>query len=111
MLAQRRDVVARREVLDHLDVGGQAGAREDAFEQVVAEQRAFRHAPGQRRLEGIDVVDALAGERAFAEQVLVDVGYRRGVRIDAGGAGEHALERRGLELIGSEKATRGCRMA
>ena len=66
MLAQRGDVVARREILDHFDVGGETGAREDAFEQIVREQRALRHAPGERGLEGVDVVDALAGERAFA---------------------------------------------
>ena len=35
------DVVARREFLDHFDVGGQAGAREDAFEQIVAESSEF----------------------------------------------------------------------
>ena len=51
---------------------------------------------GERGFEGVDVVDALAGERALAQQVLVDVGYRGGVRIDAGGAGERALERRRL---------------
>ena len=66
VLAQRGDVVPRRKVLDHFHIGRQAGAREDAFEQIVAEQRAFRHASGERGLEGVDVVDALAGERAFA---------------------------------------------
>jgi hypothetical protein len=47
-------------LLDHLDIGDQAGARKDALEQVVAEQRALRDPPGQRGLEGVDVVDALA---------------------------------------------------
>jgi hypothetical protein len=47
-----------------------------ALEQVVAEQRALGHAPGERRLEGVDVVDALAGVGPFAEQILVHVGDR-----------------------------------
>ena len=66
VLAQRRHVVARRKVFDHFDVRSEAGAREDAFEQIVAQQRALRHSPGERSLEGVDVVDALAGERTFA---------------------------------------------
>jgi hypothetical protein len=66
VLAQRRDVVARRKVLDDFDVGGEAGAREDAFEEVMAQQRALRHAARERGFEGIDVIDALAGERTFA---------------------------------------------
>ena len=38
VLAQRVDVVAGGKVFDDLDIGGQAGAREDPFEQIVAEQ-------------------------------------------------------------------------
>ncbi len=91
MLALGGDVVAGGKLLDHLDIGGEAGAGEDAFEQIVAEQRVLRHAAGERRLEGIDVVDALAGVGALAEQVLVDVGDRRRVGIDAAGAGEDPL--------------------
>ena len=94
MVAQGADVVAGGEFLDDLDVGGEAGAGEDALEQIVAEQRRVRHAAGERGLEGIDVVDALAGIGAFAEQVLVDVGDRRGIGIDAAHAGEDALEQR-----------------
>ncbi len=67
-----------------------------AFEEVVAEQRVLRHAAGERRLEGVDVVDALAGVGALAEQILVDVGDRRRVGIDAARRGEDALEERAL---------------
>ena len=52
-------------------------------------------ARGRRaRLERIDVVDALAGVGAFAEQVLIDVGNGGGIGIDAVHAGEDALEQR-----------------
>ena len=39
--------------------------------------------PLERALERIDVVDALADERAFVEQVLVDVRHGARVLIDA----------------------------
>ena len=70
------------------------GARVEAFEQIVAEQRVLRHAPGQRGFEGVDVVDALADVAALVEQVLIDVGDGRGVGIDADVPGEHPRERR-----------------
>ena len=54
------------------------------------------HAAGERGLEGIDVVDALAGVGAFAEEVLIDVRHGGGVGIDAARAGEDALEERAL---------------
>ena len=94
VVAQRGDVVAGGKLLDDLDIGGEAGAGEDALEQIVAEQRRVRHTAGERGLEGVDVVDALAGVGAFAEQVLIDVGDRRGIGIDAAHAGKDALEQR-----------------
>ena len=96
MVAQRVDVVAGGEFLDDLDIGGETGAGEDALEQIVAEQRRVRHPAGERGLEGIDVVDALAGVGAFAEQVLVHVGDGGGIGIDAVHAGKDALEQRTL---------------
>ena len=72
----------------------QARAGEHALEQIVAQHRVVGHAALQRGLEGVDVVDALAGVGALAEQVLVDVGDRRRVGIDAAVAGEDALEQR-----------------
>ena len=54
----------------------------------MAEDAVLGKAAVERALEGIDVVDALADERAFAEQVLVDVGDGARVRIDAGLAAE-----------------------
>ena len=76
--------VARRILLVQLHVAQQAGARIAAFQQIVAEDAVLGKAPSERALERIDVVDALADERAFAEQILVHVGNGARVRIDAG---------------------------
>ena len=74
VVAHRVDVVTRGEVLNHLDIGGETGAGEDALEQIVAEQSRVRDPAGERGLEGIDVIDALARIRAFAQ---TDPGTRR----------------------------------
>ena len=105
------DEVVRRELVEQLDVGHQAGAGEDALEQVVAEQRVLGHPVGQRRLEGVDVVDPLAGEAALAEQVLVDVGDRGRVRVDAGRRRRRSAGRSSLRARpGSVGVIRGWRM-
>ena len=57
--------VVGRELVEQLDVRDQAGPGEDAFEQVVAQERVLGDAVGHRRLEGIDVVDPLAGVAAL----------------------------------------------
>ena len=88
----RQDV--RRIVVDDFDVGDERGPRVDALEQIVREQRVLRHAAVERRHEGVDVVEALAGEDAFAEQILIHVRHRGRVRIDAGVAGIGAREQR-----------------
>ena len=93
-MANGADVVAGREFLDDLDIGGEAGAREHAFEQIVAEKRRIRRPAGERSFEGVDVVDAFARIGAFAEQILIDVRDSRGVGIDSAQAGEDALEQR-----------------
>src|SRR5207245_8484268 len=98
MLARRRDLVAGRKILEELDVGDQRGAREETLEEVVAEQGVLRHPPLERALERVDVVDPLAGVRAFAEEVLIHVRHGGGVGIDAGRAGEPAPKERALAL-------------
>ena len=94
MLPCSGDVIARRKFLDHLDVGGQSGARENSLEQIVAQQRVVRNPAVHRGFENVDVVDSLSAERSFAEQILVHIGNRKRVRIDTAGAGENALEDR-----------------
>ncbi len=50
----------------------------------------------ERSLKSVDVVETFAGEAAFAEEVLVNVGDCGRVRIDAGVAGKdlHKLRTR-----------------
>src|SRR6185436_1812236 len=83
-----------RKLLDDLDIGSEAGAGEGPLEEIVTEQGALGHATVERRFEGIYVVNAFAGIGAFAEEILVHVGYGGSVRIDAARAGEDALEQR-----------------
>ena len=54
----------------------------------MAEHAIVGEAAADRELHGVDVVDPFADERALAEHVLVDVGDRARVRIDAGLATE-----------------------
>ncbi len=96
MLARGFDLVAGREVLDEFDVGDERATRHRAFEKVVAENRVFLDAPLQRRLEGIDVIEALAGEGAFAGEVLIDVGNGEDIGVEAAVDREDALEDRGV---------------
>ncbi len=85
---------ARRVVVDELDVRHQRDPRVQPLEQIVREQRVLRHRIFERRGERVDVVQALAGEDAFAEQVLIGVGDGGRVRIDASVAGVEAREQR-----------------
>src|SRR5271165_2591356 len=96
MLTRRGNVIARGKFLDDLDIRRKAGAREDAFEQIVAQERSVFHPTIECRLEGVNVVDPLTGIRALAEQVLVYIGYRSGVGIESGSARDNALIKRSL---------------
>jgi hypothetical protein len=73
----------------------------------VAEDAVLGQPAGQRALERVDVVDALADERAFAEQVLVDVGNGTRVRIDAGLAAVQACVAR---AVGARQAQADARL-
>src|SRR5690606_10817160 len=96
MMARNVDIVAGRIIFHHLDIADESRAGIAAFEKVMAEQRVFRDAAFQRRLESIDVVKALAGEGAFAEQVLIGVGHGKDIRIDTAIDREYALQERGF---------------
>ena len=103
VLAGSRHQVVRGELIEELDIGHQAGPGEDALEEVVAQERVVGHPVRHRGGEGVQVVDPLAGEAPFLEQVLVDVRHRRCVRIDAGRPGEGPLEERCLALGGKDR--------
>ena len=64
----------------------------------MAEQAVFPDSAGQRGLEGVDVVDALAGKGAFAEQVLIHIGHGCSVGVHAAGTGKHLLVQRAFAL-------------
>ena len=49
-------------VFDDFDVRGEAGARENALEEIMTEQSILRDPAGESCLKGIDVVDAFADE-------------------------------------------------
>ena len=84
MLALAVAGVVERQVLEQLDVAGQADADVRAFDQVVAEQR-FRRESGCPAMvaERPHVVDRLAVKDRFAEQILLRVGDGLAVGIGA----------------------------
>ena len=110
MLASRGDGVAGGKFLNHLDIGCQPRAREDAFQQIVAKDRIFRNLSFERRLEAVDFIDPLAAKGAFFEQILIDVGHRESIGIEPIGAGKGALEQRTLLPMDNDGVTRGCSM-
>ena len=96
--------VVGRVLVEQFDVRDEAGPRKDAFEQVVAQERVVGDAVGHRDLEGIDVVDPLPRVASLSEEVLVDVGDGRGVRVDPGRARIGLLEDRRF-MLGRKRAT------
>src|ERR1700744_4481408 len=98
MLTGGGRLVVRRKVVKQLDVTGQRGTRENSFEEIVAQQRVLGDFRGERGFEGINVVNALSGVRAFAKEVLIDVGDSRRIGIDSAGAGEYSLVERALAI-------------
>jgi hypothetical protein len=101
--------VADRVILVQLHIAQQSRAGVAAFEKIVAKDAILGEAPAKRLLEGIDVVDSLADERAFAEHVLVDIRDRARIGVDARLAAIQARIARAVRP-GRLIATRGCRM-
>ena len=62
----------------------------------------------QRLLEGVDIVDALADERPFAENVLIDVG--NGARVGSMPGSPPLSAHKRSVCPGQADATRGCRI-
>ena len=62
----------------------------------MAEDEVLRQAAAQRLFKSVHVVEALADEGAFVEQVLVDIGHGLGVRVYAGLAAEDLDEKSGV---------------
>jgi hypothetical protein len=74
---------ARGIVVDQLEIARERGARVEAFEEVVRQQRVLGHALAERLAERVDVDQPLAGENALAEEVLVGVRDGGRVGVDA----------------------------
>ena len=81
VLTRGVDIVTDREILDHLHICGQCGARQSPLQQVVAEHGVFGKVIRHRGLEGGDIVDALAGKGPTVEQILVEVGHGKDIWI------------------------------
>ena len=96
MLAGGVDRVACGIILDQFDVGDERRARQRAFQQVVAENRVFLDTVLQRRFEGINVIEALAGEGAVLEDVLIEIRNREDIRVETPIGREDPLEERRL---------------
>jgi len=75
-------------VLDQLHVADESAARVATLDQVVAQDEIVREAPARRRMEGVDVVNALAYELAPAEEIGIDAGDFPRVGVDAHFAGQ-----------------------
>ena len=73
---------AGRILVHDLHVGNERDACVQPLEQIVRQERVLRHAVLEGSHEGVDVIQTLAREDAFTEQVLIRVGHRRGVGVD-----------------------------
>src|SRR5258708_6514754 len=94
MLTLRIGFVRSWIVVKQLDVRNQRRSRKDRLKQIVAQQRVIGGPFAERLFERVDIVEAFAGINAFAKEILIDVGSRRGIRIDASIAGEYSREAR-----------------
>ncbi|SPU76735.1 Uncharacterised protein [Brucella suis] len=108
VVARHIDIIAGRVIFHDLDVANECAARITTFKKIVAEQRVFRHAAFKRCLKGVDIVKALAGKRALAEQVLIGIGYGKDIRIDTAIDRKDALEEG--RLVAGRKRRRNPRL-
>ena len=62
----------------------------------MAEHLAFGQAAAQHRMHGLHMQQALAGEGALTEHILVNLGAGRAVRINPAAPGKQHVEQRGF---------------
>ena len=96
MLPHRRDVAARRMGFDQFNIRHEGRPREASLEEIVAQHRVLERSAGERRDEGVDVVDALAGIGALPEEILIDVRYGGRIHVDPALSGMDTLKDRAL---------------
>ena len=83
-----------REFVKKLDIAGQAHPNMSAFDQIMAQQQLLGKPSRKHAVEGANVIDAFAVIGPFAGQILVDVGNRAGIGVDADGIRKEPAERR-----------------
>jgi hypothetical protein len=83
VLPPREREIPRRIVVEELQISDERSPAVSALDQVMAQQGVLWKPSVRGSLEGIDVVDAFAREASLAPQILIDVGHRNGVGIDA----------------------------
>ena len=103
MLPRGRDFVVRRKFVEELDVGGERGAREDTFEQIVTQQGVLPDLARQHRLKRVQIVNSLPGVRTLVKQILINIGNRRSVWIDSARPGKNSLEERAFAIGGKRR--------
>ena len=81
-------IVARRMFLIEFHVANQRGPGMARLQQVVAQDGVFRKAPLHGPLEGIHIIDPLADERTFPENILIHIRNLPRVRINSGVPGK-----------------------
>ncbi len=86
------DDVTTGMLLDEVDIAHQGRACIPAFQQVVAQNEIFRKPTIHGLAKRINVIDALADERALPESILVDIRDLAGIRIDTRVTGEQPGE-------------------
>ncbi len=94
MLPLDKAQIILRELIIELDIAGQAHADVSAFDQIMAEEPRFGEPAGKHPAEGAHIIDAFAVVGALAGQVLIDIGNRIGIGIDADRVGKEPAERR-----------------
>ena len=80
--ARHVGAIARRKLLVQFCVAEESGAGVASLQKIVAQDAVCGKAPSERTLEGVDVVNALADERALVEDVLIHVRDRARVLVD-----------------------------
>ncbi len=88
---------------DEGDVAHHRATRQRAFKQVVAEHPVLGQTPPEHRVHGGHVQQALAGEAALTEHVLVDVGAHGAVGVESALAGGDPLPWRGDRGFGQRR--------
>jgi len=74
----------KRKFLKKFNVGSQSRSRVHTLQEVMTQHTVFSNTSGERRLKGIDIINTLTGEGAFPEQILINVGKSKCVRVNTG---------------------------